>query len=421
MFALVDCNNFYASCERVFRPDLNGKPIVVLSNNDGCIVARSNEAKALGIGMGEPAFKCKDVLRKNKVQVFSSNYPLYGDMSRRVMSILSTYAPATEIYSIDEAFLRFENCETLYIDHHALGTRMRKDVQRSTGIPISVGFAPTKALSKVANRIAKKFPERTAGTYCIDSEAKRIKALRWLAVEDVWGIGPRYAKRLKRQGVHSAYQFTQLPDEHVRKEMSIVGLRLKRDLMGLPTLRLEKRKAKQCIATTRSFDKMYTEFDQLRERVCTFAISCAEKLRQQNSCCSELSVFIRSNGHRKDLKQLNRSIRLKTSYPIQSNTELIRYAVCALQMLFVAGVHYKKAGVIVSSITPASSRQANLFQPLDAKQQQLSKAIDEINHRIAPAKLKMACQNLKRTWIMNQNQLSQRYTTRWEEIIRVQV
>ena len=224
MFALVDCNNFYASCERVFRPELNTKPIVVLSNNDVCVIARSNEAKALGIAMGEPAFKLKELFRTNGVHVFSSNYALYGDMSQRVMKMLSKYSDNIEVYSIDESFLRFDGG---FSEFRELGEEIRLAVTKGTGIPISLGFAPTKALSKVANKISKKFANTTNFVHVIDSDSLRIKALKWFPIEDVWGIGGQHAKRLKKQGVIKAYDFTMLPDEWVRKNMSVIGLRLK--------------------------------------------------------------------------------------------------------------------------------------------------------------------------------------------------
>src|SRR6478609_3030488 len=215
MFALIDCNNFYASCQRAFDPKLIGKPVVILSNNDGCVIARSNEAKAVGVPMGAPAYKCKELFEKNNVFVFSSNYALYGDMSSRVMNLLATFTPEIEIYSIDEAFLKFKGFE--FFDFKEYGIKIQKTVTKGTGIPISVGFAPTKALAKVANRIAKKYPEQTQSVHVIDSEEKRIKALKWTKIEDVWGIGRKHAKRLRAKNTINAYQFTQLSDEWVRK------------------------------------------------------------------------------------------------------------------------------------------------------------------------------------------------------------
>ena len=237
MFALVDCNNFYASCERVFNPKLDKKPIVILSNNDGCVISRSNEAKALGIPMGAPAFKYDPIFKKNKVHVFSSNFPLYGDMSNRVMSILSKYTPSIEIYSIDEAFLEFKGFENYNLENY--GKKIRKTILKWTGIPVSIGFAPTKALAKVANRISKKLDNKTGGVYVINSKEKKDKALKWLKIEDVWGIGFKHAARLKSYKINKAYDFTMLPDDWVRKQMSVVGLRLKKELEGESVLSLE--------------------------------------------------------------------------------------------------------------------------------------------------------------------------------------
>ena len=254
MFALVDCNNFYASCERVFNPKLNKKPIVILSNNDGCVISRSNEAKALGIPMGAPAFKYDALFKKNKIHVFSSNFPLYGDMSSRVMNILSGYTPNIEIYSIDEAFLELKGFENYDLEKY--GQEMRSRILKWTGIPVSVGIAPTKALAKVANRISKKFDSQTRGVYVLNSEIKRVKALKWLKIEDVWGIGYKHSERLKNHNINKAYDFTKLPDSWVKKQMSIVGLRLKKELEGESVLSLEEnRSPKKAIATTRSFEK----------------------------------------------------------------------------------------------------------------------------------------------------------------------
>jgi len=238
VIALVDCNNFYASCERVFQPQLNNTPVVVLSNNDGCVIARSDESKALGIPMGAPIFKLKELVQKNQIKCFSSNFPLYGDMSSRVMQILSSFTPEIEIYSIDEAFLSLEGFKEEELEAYA--AQMKKKVEQYTGIPISIGIAPTKALAKVANRIAKKFKERTKGVYLIDNEQKRIKALKWLKIEDVWGIGRQHSKRLQLKRVYTAWDFTQLNDAWVRKELSVVGLRLKRELEGQQSLFLEQ-------------------------------------------------------------------------------------------------------------------------------------------------------------------------------------
>lgn len=417
MFALVDCNNFYASCERVFRPDLIGKPVVVLSNNDGCVIARSNEAKALGIPMGAPAFKFQELFDKHGVTVFSSNFALYGDMSHRVMNTLSGFAPEMEIYSIDEAFLKFDGCK--YIDFNAYGLNIQKTVTKNTGIPISIGFAKTKALAKVANKIAKKFAEKTQNVWLIDTEEKRVKALKWLKVEDVWGIGRRHAYRLNNIGVKTAYDFTQLPDEWVRKNMSVVGLRLKRELEGISTMDLEQHQPKKNIATTRSFDRHYTKFEALQERVSTFAVTCSEKLRAQRSNCSAVLVFIHTNGHRKDLKQYSRNIVVKLPYPTNSAIELSKFATQGLKYIFKPGFAYKKAGVIVMDITPEKNRQLNIFENTNPRHKNLMQTVDFLNKTIGQHKIKLGSQDLGRTWKMKQERLSPRYTTRLEEVIKV--
>ncbi len=419
MFALVDCNNFYASCERVFRPDLNGKPIVVLSNNDGCVIARSNEAKDLGIPMGAPAFEYEKVFQQQKVHVFSANFALYGDMSHRVMSVLSDYSPDMEIYSIDECFLSLKGFEFFNLQEY--GMLMRNKVVKWTGIPISVGIAPTKALSKVANRIAKKFSERTKGVYIIDSEESRIKALKWLKVEDVWGIGRQHAKRLQAQGVKTAYDFTLLNDAFVRKQMSIVGLRLKHDLQGIPTLNLDEVQPKKNIATTRSFDGNYTKFEQISERVSTFAVSCAEKLRKQNSCCNSLMVFVHTNRHRKDLPQYSRNIVIQLPFATNSSIELSKFAVQALKQIFKEGYSYKKAGVIVQDFTPQDSVQKSLFEERNEKHIPLMKAVDKLNALFGQQKIRLASQDAKRVWKMKQEKLSPNYTTKLSDIITIKI
>lgn len=419
MFALVDCNNFYASCERVFRPDLEGKPIVVLSNNDGCVIARSNEAKALNIPMGAPAFEYAKVFEQYDVKVFSANFALYGDMSNRVMSILSGYSPDVEIYSIDEAFLKFNGFTHFNLTEH--GQSMRKQVAQWTGIPISVGIAPTKALSKVANRIAKKFPERTGSVYVIDSEEKRIKALKWLGIEDVWGIGRRHAKRLKALHIHTALDFTGLDDAWVRKHMSVVGLRLKHELQGLSRLDLEDVQAKKSIATTRSFETLYTEFADLKERITTFAVSCAEKLRKQKSCCNALTVFIHTNPFRNDLPQYSRSVTLKLPFATNSSIELSQFALQALREIFKSGYHYKKAGVIVHDFSAHENQQLKLFENRDLRHIPVMEAIDAINHRFGQQKVRLAAQDQKRIWKMKQQRLSPCYTTNIRDVITINV
>lgn len=417
MIALIDCNNFYASCQRVFEPHLIGKPVVILSNNDGCVIARSNEAKAIGIPMGAPAFEYKKLFEENNVYVYSSNYALYGDMSSRVMNILSTFSPEIEVYSIDEAFLRFVGFN--YLDLEEYGKTIQKTVTKGTGIPISVGFAPTKALAKVANKIAKKYPERTKSVYVIDTEEKRIKALKWTKIEDVWGIGRKHAKRLQAKNIINAYQFTQLSDDWVRKEMSVVGLRLKHELQGKPTLDLDAPKSKKMIATTRSFEKMHTKIEDISERVSTFTTSCAEKLRRQNSHCNMIMVFVHTNYFRKDQPQYSRNIIIKTDFPTNSTIELNHYAQIGLKAIFREGYHYKKAGVIVMGLTPNNETQLSLFNTSNPKHQPLMSVIDKMNKSYGKNKVKFATQSLGRQWKMKQEKLSKCYTTKINDVINI--
>lgn len=419
MYALIDCNNFYASCERIFNPSLMGQPIVVLSNNDGCVIARSNEAKALGIPMGAPAFEFRSLFETHQVHVFSANFRLYGDMSRRVMDILSAYSTDVEVYSIDEIFLHLEGMD--HVDMTAMGQEMVQKVQQWTGIPISVGIAPTKALAKVANRIAKKYAVRTGNVYWMQTREQIHKALKWLPVEDVWGIGRRYAKKLQAIGVRTALDFTQLPENAVRKMMSVVGQRLQQDLKGIPTLSLEDAQPKQSIATTRSFEKMYETYDMVKERVVTFAVACAEKLRAQKSVCNEVVVFVHTNPFRSDQPQYSRSYALKLPYATNSSIELAKFAEQALKIIFKEGYAYKKAGVIVQDLVAQDNVQVKLFENSDKRHLALMEAMDHLNGKWGQQKIRLAAQDLKRVWKMRQEKLSPQYTTRLEDVIVIKV
>ena len=417
MFALVDCNNFYASCERIFRPELNGKPIVVLSNNDGCVIARSNEAKALGIKMGTAAFKYQKIFKQKKVHVFSANFALYGDMSNRVMNILEEYSPETEIYSIDEIFFNLKGFENFNLSEYAETIRVK--VLKWTGIPVSIGIASTKSLAKVATRIAKIFPEQTNNVYIIKTKEERLKALKWLEIKDIWGIGKQYAKLLNKNGLKSAYDFTIHDNAWVKKNMGIIGLRLQKDLQGTSTLNLEIAQAKKTIATTRSFEKNYTELEELKERVSSFAVSCAEKLRKQKSCCNSLVVFIQTNSHRKKMPQYSQSITIKLSFPSNSSIEIAKFANLALEKIFKKGFHYKKAGVIVQDFNPENISQTSLFENRNLKHIPLMQVIDKLNTAYGQQKIRLASQDLKHVWKMKQEKLSPQYTTKLLDIIKI--
>ena len=413
MFGLVDCNNFYASCERVFNPSLNGKPIVVLSNNDGCVIARSNEAKALGIKMGVPAYQIKDLVKKHDVAVFSSNYVLYGDMSGRVMSMLAELAPEIEVYSIDEAFLNLEGIQDL----QTLGSKIVRQVTRGTGIPVSAGIASTKTLAKVANKFAKKYP--AYNRLCIiDTEEKREKALKLFEIGDVWGIGRRQAAKLEKQGVKTAYDFTQLPGSWVRKNMTVTGERTWKELRGISCIDMETAPPnKKQICTSRSFGKMVEDIDTMSEAIATHASTCAKKLRQQKSYAMSLLVFIHTNNFREDLPQYWKNTIIKLPVPTSDTLEIVHYALEGLKSIFMPGYQYKKAGVIITEIV--TSAQLGLFDTVDReKREKLMQVIDKVNgeHRHL---VKLAVQGNGRDWKLKQEQLSKRYTTDINEVLTI--
>jgi len=417
MYALVDCNNFYASCERVFNPSLQKKPVAILSNNDGCVIARSDEAKNLNLPMGAPIFKWESFCKHHKINVLSSNYPLYGDMSARVMKILEHFTPDVEVYSIDEAFLEFKGFDEY--DFNEYGKIIRKRILKWTGIPTCVGVAPTKALCKVANKIARKFPKETGGVYVIDTDEKRIKALKWTAIKNVWGIGRRLQKRLEAKGCKTAFDFTQLTDDWVRTNFSITEWKLKKDLEGIPTIALEIKEAKRSIATTRSFEYTYSDIENIKERISTFAASCAEKLRDQNSSCHMIIVMLSSDRHKKDAEQHSASKTVIFPYPTDSTLSITKAAVEAVKTMFKTGIKYKRAGVIVTGLVPTDNHQLNLFLHENPKHRPLMSAIDRLNKKYKMDTIKLANQDLQRTWKMKQERLSPKYTTKINDIITV--
>ncbi|NHM06620.1 Y-family DNA polymerase [Flavobacterium sp. CYK-4] len=422
MYALVDCNNFYASCERLFQPGLVGKPIAVLSNNDGCIISRSDEAKVLGIPMGAPEFQVREQLRQSKVHVFSSNYALYGDLSQRVFDILRQFTPNVEEYSIDEAFLNFDGLDE-NLDYHDYGLQMRNRILKWLSIPVCVGVAPTKALSKVANKIARKFPKQTSGVHVIDTDKKRIKALKWTKIEDVWGIGFRLSKKMKDRNIYTAYDF--VDPRHrawIKLQMGVVGLRLVNELEGQSVLELEAPLTeKKTIAVTRSFPKALNDFDALRERVSTFASVCAEKLRAQKSCCQTVYVFLKTVDY-PDGKRKSRGYQQLMTLPFatQSTLTLVQTAVHLLTEIYRRNpdLIFAKAGVIVSQLCPENEKQFDLFADENPKHLKLMQAMDHLNQKIGERKVKIGTQGEK-TWNMKQEKLSPKYTTRFDEILTI--
>ena len=417
MYALVDCNNFYASCERVFQPKLNCKPIVILSNNDGCIISRSDEAKALGIPMGAPEFKVRQELKEKNIHVFSSNYPLYGDLSHRVMKILEGFTPHIEVYSIDEAFMNFDGID---VDFHDYGIQMKSRIQKWLSIPVSVGFAETKALSKVANKIARKFPIQTKGVHVIDTEEKRIKALKWTKIEDVWGIGFRLRNKMKAKNINTAYDFT-LPQHEafIKMVMGVTGLRLKMELEGKSVLEMEEPKDRKTIAITRSFAGNITTLDEMKERVSTFATICAEKLRKQKSCCHGVILYLRKDKYKTERQRYN-FYKMET-LPFASNSSITisNLAVKMLKTIFEEGEIYKKAGVIVTEIIPENQKQFHLFEEENPKHLKLMEVMDAYHKKTGERKIRLGSQDLQRTWKMKQDRLSKKYTTNFKEILEI--
>ena len=413
MFGLIDCNNFFVSCERVFRPELNNHPVIVLSNNDGFAISRSNEAKAFGIKMAQPTFEIKELIEEHQVAVFSSNYTLYGDMSARVMSIVAENSPEIEIYSIDEAFINFDGIQNLK-EH---GESIVKKVIKGTGIPVSLGIAPTKTLAKVANKFAKKYPAYNR-VCVIDSEEKRIKALQLTDIGDVWGIGRRHGKRLADMMVRSAYDFTQLSPTWVRKHMTVVGERTWRELNGIPCIDMETAPPpRKQICTSRSFGAMIEDYDNLSEAISTHAAFCAKKLRQQKAYATSLMVFIHTNTFREDLPQYMRNTVVKLPTPTDDTLEIVHFALTGLKEIFMEGYQYKKAGVIITEIT--EHVQLGVFDNIDRdKRKRLMETVDQINDKYGVS-IKLAAQGNGRDWKYKQEQLSQRYTTNVNEIITI--
>ena len=414
MFALVDCNNFYASCERVFNPKIENKPVIVLSNNDGCVIARSNEAKVLGVKMGEPAFKLKNIIEKYNINVFSTNFALYGDLSKRVMNVMSTEVDKMEIYSIDEAFLDLTDyaCKER-------GIAIKKKVQQWTGIPVSVGIAPTKVLAKVAGHIAKKHTK--AGVFMFDDEDLIRRALNVFAVEDLWGIGKKTAQKLKAAGIHTALQFRECDSNWIRRHLSINGVRLQKELYGQVCYPIEiTRKRKQNICTARSFGTEIKELSKLKEAIGSHANTCATKLREEKSCCNSISVFLSTNPFKPQAKQYNPYKVIQLDVPTNDSMEIVKTAIKGLESIYRDDCIYKKAGVIVGRIVPQEQTQLNLFDSLDReKRKSINIAVDKINATMGKNKVKLAVQGNGRKWKLKQEKLSPCYTTRFTDILEV--
>lgn len=379
MYGIIDCDNCYVSCERVFRPDLKDKPVVVLSNNDGCVVARSNEAKKMGIKAGTPYFQLAEQFPNQKIVVFSSNYELYGELTSRVVSIIRKEAPAYFRYSIDECFVYLDGMEK--IDLKAWGEELHKKIKRNVGMPVSIGLAPNKTLAKMASHFAKKYQ---GYRHCcmIDSDEKRIKALKLYPIDEVWGIGRRYAARLEALGVKTAYDFAEHNQTWVKATFNnIVIERTWRELNGEDCVPNEEMAKKKSICTSRSFNGMITDLDGLRTHVSNYAARCAEKLRQQGTVASIVGVFLNTNAFREDLPQYWNFQEMRLVTPSSSTITIVKAANEVLQKLYRQGYHYKKAGVIVMGIGPNSPIQQDLFD-INAEQFEKMKRLDAVIDRI---------------------------------------
>lgn len=382
MYGIVDCDNCYVSCERVFRPDLEGKPVVVLSNNDGCVVARSNEAKALGIKEGTPYFQMAQQHPNQKIAVFSSNYELYGELTARVVEIIRQEAPAYWRYSIDECFVYFPltaNHSTL--NYQRWGEHLHHRIKKSVGMPVSIGIAPNKTLAKIASKLAKKF-EVYRHCCVIDDDEKRIAALKWLPIEDVWGIGRRYAARLQALGCRTAYDFACHHKDWVRLTFNNINIvRTWQELNGEDVVPNEELAKKKSICTSRSFNGMVSDFETLRTHVANYASMCAEKLRKQQTVASIVGVFVNTNVFREDLAQYWNFQETRLVTPTSSTTMIVQNATDVLRSIFREGYQYKKAGVIAMGISPQSPIQQDLFD-IHAEQIEKYKRLDAVIDRI---------------------------------------
>ena len=425
MKAIIDCNSFYCSCERLFKPHLQNKPVVVLSNNDGCIISVSREAKKMGVTMATPYFMGKQMIEENNIAVFSSNYNLYGDISRRVMDTLYTLLPepCIEVYSVDEAFLDLSHVPP--DEFFNFTKQIKETVERWTGIDVSIGVAPTKTLSKLANRFGKKRTGKNRGLIILDTPEKITVALQRTAVKDIWGVGSRKAAKLEEMGITDAWQLKQMPDEWARKNMGgVVGVRLIKELKGEPCIDMhEPLTNKKMIATTRMFGCRVTDIKDVKEAVATYVSRAAEKLRRQQSSAKVLSIFLVSKANAENTNY--RHGPTESTYVIlpaatSVTGELIKPAMQLVEQLFKAGTIYKKAGVILSGLEPDTSIQSNLFVPPSQNTRRfLMSALDNINFSMRDDMVKFASSGMEKNWKMRQELRSLRHTTRWEELMVV--
>ena len=423
VFALVDCNNFYAACEKLFRPDLRDTPVVVLSNNDGCVVARSKEAKSLGLKMGVPVHHIKDEIHRHGIQVFSSNYTLYGDLSRRVMTTLETLAPKVDLYSIDEAFLDLTGISQV-VTFENFGRQVKDTVYQNIGLPVCVGIAPTRTLAKMANYAAKKFPA-TGGVVDLTETGRQRRLMERVPVGEVWGVGRRIAARLEVMGITTALQLAEADPATLRQRFSVVLERTGRELNGIPCLPWEEvPQPKKQIMCSRSFGQPLTRLEDLEEAVAHFAGRVCEKLRAGDQCAGEVLVFIRTNPFRAEVPQYSRSVTVRLTTPSQDSRVIIDRALALLRSLYRQGYRYAKAGVLASELVTKSARQADLFEDELSDTQNINRSerlmalMDQVNRQSSGA-LTTARQTGNKAYVMRREYLSPAYTTNWHQLPRV--
>lgn len=416
MFAIVDCNNFYVSCERLFRPDLKHVPVVVLSNNDGCAIARSEEAKGLGIAMGEPFFKFKSLVKKHHVVVFSSNYMLYGDLSQRVMSIIEETWSDTEIYSIDEAFLDLSKMSPAVQFSFLL--HLQKTILKNIGIPTSIGLGPTKTLAKVANYIGKKIVKKP-----VFSLSKQDPWLSRVSVNEIWGVGRQWTKRLNDLGIQTASDLARCDPYDIRKRFNVMLMRTVLELNGMPCYGLEETKPSKSIVSSRSFGAMQTEWLSLSQAISSHAARVSEKARAQSLIACRLSVFVRSNRHRKDLIQYNNVLTSSLIHPTSDTRVITHIALEGLKRIFKPGIYYKKVGVMLEELISKHIQQDDLFTPInlenDEKSNRLMVMMDCINQRYGRHTVRLASEGYSTKWSMQSSMRSPCYTTRWADLLKV--
>ncbi|MEO6914828.1 MAG: Y-family DNA polymerase [Chitinophagaceae bacterium] len=420
MYALVDCNNFYCSCEKLFQPKLDGKPVIVLSNNDGCAIARSDEAKALGIDMGTPAFMVEHLVKKHDLVIFSSNYTLYGDMSDRVMKTLSEFVPQMEIYSIDEAFLDMHDLAGK--DLLKLGLHIKATIWRNIGIPVTVGIGATKVLAKMANRHAKK-TMKDVGVYWASNETLTNEMMRSTLVGDIWGVGHQYALFLKRHQVNTAYEMKTVSAEWIRKRMTVMGQRLLNELNGVPSIAWDlDPKPRKNICHSRSFGCLMTDRNEIREAMCNYAANIALKLREQKTFAGSLQVFVQTNPHKNDHEQYMRSVIVHLDRPTNLAGAIIKQAVKGFDIVFKDGLKYMKCGITAMNIVPENAGQSSLFDQTDkSKNSVLLKEMDKINKSIGRDVVRMAVQGYERKYRMRADRLSKQYTTDITQLLNVKI